>query len=70
MTIRALILTLIALAALVGLPHFASAQVNDDDDAPVARQTAPDNASEWQAGHTIVNPAVKSDTSAPLSSLP
>lgn len=60
---------LIALAALVGLPHFASAQVNDDDDAPVARQTAPDNASEWQAGHTIVNPAVKSDTSAPLSSL-
>jgi hypothetical protein len=57
-----------ALAALFSLSHSAAAQV-DDDDAPAAAQIAADTSSEWQAGHVIVNPAVRSDKSAPLSSL-
>jgi hypothetical protein len=59
----------IAMAALVPLCNVASAQVEDDDDAQAAQQSASSDASEWHAGHTIVNPAVKSDTSAALSSL-
>jgi hypothetical protein len=61
-----------ALAACLLLCGFAtiqaSGQVDPDEDAANS-QTAADNASGWTAGHTIVNPAVHFDHSAPLPSL-
>ena len=59
----------VALAAFVTLTCTPRAAAQDDDEAPVPAQTAAGNPPEWSAGHTIVNPAVKFDTSAPLTSL-
>lgn len=51
----------LATAAMAAMPLGAAAQ---DAQAP-----APPDASAWQAGHTIVNPPVKFDHSAPLPKL-
>src|ERR1700683_954408 len=59
----------VALAAFVTLTCTPRAAAQDDDEAPVPAQTAAGNPPEWSAGHTIVNPAVKFDTSAPLTTL-
>lgn len=55
-------------AALLMLPHALAAQ--EPEEEPQAAQAAaiPD-AQQWQAGHTIVNPPVKFDQSAPLPKL-
>lgn len=53
-----------AAAVLVALPVFALPVF-----AQSSGQAAAPAASDWQAGHTIVNPAVKVDRSAPLPEL-
>jgi hypothetical protein len=58
-----------AVAGFIMLTCGPRAAAQDDDEAPVPAQTAAGNPPEWSAGHTIVNPMVKFDTSAPLTTL-
>jgi len=55
-------------AALLMLPHAVAAQ-EPEDEAQAAQTAATPDAQQWKAGHTIVNPPVKFDHSAPLPKL-
>jgi hypothetical protein len=58
----------LAAAAVVLMLHTAEAQ-DPEDEAQASQAAAAPGAQQWQAGHTIVNPPIKFDRSAPLPQL-
>jgi hypothetical protein len=63
------VMAAVTIAAMLLLSHGAGAQDEDEQASQAAAGVAIPDAQAWQAGHTIVNPPVKFDRSAPLPQL-